>query len=106
MPTDKNIEWSQKVYEELGQFNNNVQEKFTNIDTKLEKLNELIMGNGTPERGLLVRVDRLEQKNIEDLDLRVDRLEQSESRRTWLLRAAIVACIGCICATVAAWLKN
>lgn len=87
-------------------FVNSLQDRFSGIDKKLEQINGLLVGNGTPEKGLIVRVDRLEQKNIADLDLRVDRLEQSESRRVWLLRATFVACIGAIIATIASYYKK
>mgnify|MGYP000299444625 CR=1 FL=1 len=83
-----------------------MEDRWSHIEKKLEKINELLMGNGTPERGLVVRVDRLERSNVEDLDIRVDRLEQNESKRTWLLRACVVACLGAIGAALASYFKN
>lgn len=114
------MEWSHKVLEELVTLNSRVEsldeknevmrrgieERYTQIEKKLEKTNELLNGNGSPEKGLMIRVDRLEQRDVEDLDLRVDRLEQSESRRTWLLRATIVACLGAIGATIVAIIRT
>lgn len=32
------------------------------IEGKLEEIEHLITGNGTPEKGLIVRIDRLEQQ--------------------------------------------
>lgn len=114
------MEWSHKVLEELTTINNRfeamqekqellaagVNERFDHIDSKIEKMNVLLNGNGTPEKGLMIRVDRLEQKDVEDLDVRVDRLEQSETRRIWMMRATIVACLGAIAATIASYYKK
>jgi chaperonin cofactor prefoldin len=122
MPVNDKIwmDWSHKVLEELTTLNDklqsmqekqrdmseNVDDLFQRTDKKLEKLNEILSGNGDPQKGLLIRVDRLEQKDVEDLDVRVDRLEQSESRRIWMMRATIVACLGAIGATIASWYKK
>lgn len=122
MPNDKAWqEWSHKVLEELITLNNRceqlkeeidekyellqngLEERYSHIEKKLEKMNELLTGNGTPEKGLVIRVDRLEQSNIDDLPIRVDRLEQAEGRRTWLTRTTLVACIGAIVAQVVTW---
>jgi hypothetical protein len=48
---------------------------------EVRKLNHLITGNGTPERGLLIRVDRLEQQ---------------DKNRVWWLRTAVTAAFGAI----------
>jgi hypothetical protein len=124
MPTDRNdkifIEWSHKVLEELTTLNarfeslddkynilrSGFEERIAHVDKKIERLNSMLTGNDDPSKGILVRMDRLEQKNVEDLLLRVDRLEQSESRRTWLLRATVVACLGAIGATIASYFKK
>lgn len=114
------MEWSHKVLEELTTLNNQfeaMQEKqelfsagvngrFDHIGQKIETMSTLLNGNGTPEKGLVVRVDRLEQKDVQDLDVRVDRLEQSESRRMWMMRATMVACLGAIAATVASYYRK
>ena len=108
--TDKTFhEWSMKVLEELvalnskqealseelsdkyAQLKNTIEERYEHIDTKLRTINELLNGNGDPGKGLIVRVDRL---------------EQNEGRRSWMMRATMVACLGAIFATVAQWLKG
>lgn len=114
------MEWSHKVLEELVTLNarvesldeknenmrKRIEERYLQIEAKLEKTNELLNGNGSPEKGLVVRVDRLEMKDVEDLDVRVDRLEQIEVRRILLIRAMIVTFIGTIGATIASWIKR
>jgi hypothetical protein len=114
------LEWSQQVLKELAALNAKVEtlderqellrvgmeERYAHIESKLEKMNVLLTGNGTPEKGLIIRVDRLERSNVDDLELRVDRLEQTDSRRTWLLRSAVVAAIAAFCSTVASYFKN
>ena len=133
MPTERNdklfIEWSHKVIEELttlnnrfdalgdkyNSFHNDFQNQLQKVDEKLNKINELLNGNGTPEKGLIVRIDRIEQRAVdeedfnaiaEDLKIRTTILEQSESRRSWLSKATIVACLGAIMAVVASYFKK
>lgn len=107
MPTsDKNWnEWSIKVLEQLvalskdyEELDNKIQTNYTQLNksleetaSKIDKINELLNGNGNPEKGLVIRTDRL---------------EQNEQRRTWLLRTTIVSCIGAIVATIMNWLKH
>lgn len=120
MSDDKTfIEWSHKVLEELVALNARVEsldekhemlrtgmtERFAHIENKIEKVSNLLNGNGSPEKGLIVRVDRLEQKDVADLDVRVDRLEQSEKKRSWLLKATIMACIGAVATAIMTWFK-
>ena len=49
------------------------------IESKLEKVDKLLTGNGEPSTGLLVRVDRLEQNGM---------------RHSWWTRTALGAAIG------------
>ncbi len=72
MPTqnkleDKNFsDWSHHVLEELVKLNSKYEALCDNYDTLSEKydvLNKLLTGNGDPEKGLLIRVDRLEQEH-------------------------------------------
>lgn len=77
-----------------------INERFAQMDEKLERLNVILTGNGDPSKGLVVRVDRLEHDNIEDGEVRVDRLEQSESRRNWLVGTTLTAVIGVVVAEV------
>jgi chromosome segregation ATPase len=107
MPTqaEKWNEWSMKVLEELTALNaqfesledkqdvlrNGMEERFNQIEKKIEQLNELLNGNGHPEKGIVVRLDRL---------------EQTEERRSFMHRATIVSAIGAIVATVFQWLHH
>lgn len=52
--------------------------KLHDIAEDVKTVLKILNGNGDPSKGLVVRVDRL---------------EQSESRRNWLSRSAIGACI-------------
>jgi hypothetical protein len=108
------MDWSHKVLEELTNLNNRftsleakqdafaklIEERLNNMETKLNSTNNLLTGNGKPEKGLLIRVDRLEQEHVKGLDVRIDRLEQSENRRTWLTRAAIVTSLAALASTI------
>jgi hypothetical protein len=104
MPSgDKWNEWSMKVLEELTNLNarqdqlakdfERYEEASTNdknvILDKLDDLSVLLNGNNT-EPGIKTRLDRL---------------EQSEQSRTWLLRTTIVAAIGAILSAIASWFK-
>jgi hypothetical protein len=113
-------EWTRRVYDELAQLNSRFEtldhkynqlhgkfeERIALVDKTIERINDLMTGGIEPSKGIVVRIDRIEQRNVEDLLLRVDRLEQSESRRTWLLRATVVACLGAIGATIASYFRK
>lgn len=107
---DKNWnEWSIRIIEELTTLTNRTEQLSSEIDDKYELLrggiddrllhlsrkldgiNQLLTGNGTPERGLIIRVDRL---------------EQNESRRTWMMRATLTACLAALAASITAILKH
>jgi hypothetical protein len=66
-----------------------ITDRFNHLDKRIVAVKDLLDGNGTPERGVLTRVDRLEQAKIQELPIRVDRLEQDEKRRVWLIRCLI-----------------
>lgn len=53
-----------------------IDERLRRIEESSVRLENLITGNGTPERGLIVKLDRLEQ--------------QAESNR-WTMRTALTA---------------
>ena len=55
--------------------------KLDDINSQLREITHLLTGNGNPDKGIIVRLDRL---------------EQNESRRVWLLRTAIAASIAAI----------
>lgn len=40
-----------------------LRQEFKNLSEEVRKTNHLITGNGTPERGIIVRLDRVEQQN-------------------------------------------
>lgn len=73
---------------------------------KIDDMDRVITGSGNPEKGLLIRVDRLEQTNIKDLGVRIDRLETNEQKRSFLFKAVIVACIGAIITNLVQFLKH
>jgi hypothetical protein len=56
----------------------------------VEKLAVLVEGNGHPERGLIVRLDRL---------------EQNESRRNWWVKASLAASISALVGVLVKSLK-
>lgn len=104
MPSgDKWNEWSMKVLEELTNLNARQDqlakdfERFEEASTKdkniiLDKLDDLsvLLNGSNTEPGIKTRLDRL---------------EQSEQSRTWLLRTTIVAAIGAILSAIASWFK-
>lgn len=38
-------------------------EQYEQLSAKLDNIEHILTGNGTPERGVIVRLDRLEQKD-------------------------------------------
>lgn len=106
MPTgDKWNDWSMKVLEELTELYakqeqltkelersiNMASEDKKEILSKLDTINALLNGDESPEKGMIVRLDRL---------------ERSEQNRTWLLRTTIIAAIGALLSTIASWFKQ
>ncbi len=75
----------------LSQAIGEVKLKHNETDEKIDHLNKLLTGNGTPEKGIIVRLDRLEQATVS---------------RKWLMRTTIVACIAAIISTISHWLKG
>jgi hypothetical protein len=114
------MQWAQQVLEELGKLNirmeqfeskqemlsNGVKDRLEQMGEKIQSIEHILTGNGTPERGILIRVDRLEQKNIEDMAVRIDRLEQREKSRIWLLRASIAASLAAIAEGIGSLFKG
>ncbi len=92
-PTQKTWNaWAERVLKELATLNNRYEhlqneldEKYAQLQATLEKTNLLLTGNGSPEKGLLVRVDRL---------------EVAQDKRTWMIRAALVSALMGIVAAV------
>lgn len=64
--------------------------KLDELNKKIERLSDYIDGNGSPERGIIVRLDRL---------------EQSEQKRSWLLKTTIAAALGALASSIITWFK-
>jgi hypothetical protein len=58
---------------------------------KARLVHEIVLGNGTPERGLASRL-----KTLED----------TEGRRSWFVGTAVVAGVGALVTMLADWLKG
>ncbi len=65
------------------------------IEEKLDKLITLISGDGSPERGIIVRLDRVEQWRAE-LDHRIDSLSARISQVLVALILMVLAFIGSV----------
>ncbi len=65
------------------------------IDAKLDRLITLISGDGSPERGIVVRLDRVEQWRAE-LDRRIDSLSARISQVLVALILIVLAFIGSV----------
>ncbi len=65
------------------------------IEAKLDKLITLISGDGSPERGIVVRLDRVEQWRAE-LDHRIDSLSARISQVLIALVLMVIAFIGSV----------
>ena len=50
-----------RTFKELCVTLGRVDERMQGMDEKLDRLNGAVLGNGSPERGLIVRIDRVEQ---------------------------------------------
>ena len=61
------------------QYENICKDEFAQIHTKLDKLDESIRGNGKP--GILVRLDRLEQRDVK------------RNKFVWIVVGAVVSAI-------------
>ncbi len=61
------------------------------MHTKVDTICEVVTGNGTPRKGLIVRVDRLEQARL---------------FRMWLSNIVVVAGVGAVISGAWAWMKS
>jgi hypothetical protein len=99
-----------KVAEFAGQqelFRATTQDRFQHIDKKLGTINELLNGNGTPEKGIVSRLARIENNLPSDLEIRLDRIEQKQKGYSWFGQTTIGAAIGSIfsaCCVLFTWL--
>ncbi len=66
-------------------------ERLEQVQKSQQTLNHILTGNGTPEKGIVTRVDRL---------------EQSEHRREAWSKTAITTAAGAAIAAISAWFKG
>ena len=97
----QNVEQQQHL-NNIDNLNVKIVESLERLDKKLDKLNTLVSGNGEPQKGLIVRVDRLEQmkrpcdihgKKFVDFEDRISKLEENvnlmladRENRKWVYR--------------------
>lgn len=80
-PTDRGLSvWMARLDERLEQ-----------VQHSQQTLNHMLTGNGSPEKGVIMRVDRL---------------EQSEKRREAWSKTAITTAAGAAVAAIGAWFKG
>jgi pantothenate kinase len=60
---------------------NEFADKYTNLSERVERHGQIITGGSEPSKGIVIRLDRL---------------EQTETRRTWWLRSTIAAAVAAI----------
>lgn len=77
--------------ERAKSFQSSVTQSVEDVGKKVEALSVLINGNGEPERGIVVRLDRL--------------CEKEKRRENWL-KASITASVGAIFAGIWALIKS
>lgn len=65
--------------------------EFKGVTEKLDTLSDLITGNGEPAKGVVVRLDRVEQRM---------------RRALWAVKALFVAAAGAICTFGADWILS
>lgn len=78
------------------------------IDRRLERIELVLEGDGTPGEGVATKVALIEQMlvDIHTLPIRVDRLEQSEDRRRWGFRAAVTVALSALATAMMALFKK
>ena len=102
-------EWSSDVLSQLIDLNNRYEnlskelaqknaslekelnDKYADLLSKIEKQALITQGNGDPSKGLIIRVDRL---------------EQNETRRGWWIKSIIVGVIGAFATAITAYFKK
>jgi hypothetical protein len=102
-------EWTSNVLSQLMDLNNRYEalerqisakyenlereyaKKFELLSERIERNTSIISGGSEPTKGLVIRLDRL---------------EQTEHRRLWWLRSTLVACVGAIATAVFAIFKK
>lgn len=58
-----------------------IQEQVDRIEKKIDKLDNLLTGNGEPHKGIVVRLDRVEQR------------EESRNKWTWIVLGASITAL-------------
>ncbi len=101
-PMDADLRWQQEIHEALESIRSHLKsqdDSAARIERKIADLSLLMTGNGTPERGVIVRLDRVE--NV-----------VSELKRTlgttvsWVLRPAAGAVGLAAAGALAAWIAR
>lgn len=72
----------ERIEERQELFNAQVVERCAHIEKKVEQTRDLLTGNGSPEKGLIVRVDRLEQSG------------DKRGKALWAMFVALLSTIG------------
>lgn len=88
----KQMSNQEEMFHQILQISQDVAVLRSQSDSARQDLNEIkysLNGNGTP-----------------GMKTRIDRLEGSESRRVWLVRAATGSSIGAVIAAIGAWWKT
>jgi hypothetical protein len=76
--------------------NEDLAKDLADLKTGVASLTRHITGGHEPEKGLIVRLDRVERAIDPKLPERVKTLEDAEKRRVWWARAAIGSAIGAL----------
>ena len=64
-------------------------ERLRSMESKIDHLCGLMDGNSDPEKGMIVRMDRLERKQIEAQSQRAEMAAVMERRQSWFWTAVI-----------------
>jgi len=64
-----------------------IEAQLTQIAEDVAEIKEIISGNGDPSKGMIVRLDRL---------------EQADSRRSWLTRTAVATSLAALASVIVA----
>jgi hypothetical protein len=82
---------SREIAAKYESLNEELDEKNELLNTKIDRIGQIVTGDADPSKGLVIRVDRL---------------EQNESRRAWWVKSTIAAAIGAIVTAVFALFKR
>lgn len=71
------------------------------VVNRLSRIESLLTGDNTPERGVIVRLDRVER----ELDSLTKVMKEDRDSRKWFGRTVIGAAVAAIAAAIGAWVK-